>query len=197
MPHTYHHPPDEGMRGQPPPWQQEGPRLSALLEGWRTAKERSPGFVWLRALRPPPLPLGTAQKAIFRGHEESVRSVAYSPDGQRIATWSLDKTVRVWDAAKGTQVLCLRGHENLVMAGAYSPDGQRIASGSHDQTVRIWDATRPTRLHRRSTSRIGHLEDPLGRLGLSAARRARLGLAVCLQQPRYRPSAAMVAVSSG
>jgi WD40 repeat protein len=77
-----------------------------------------------------------------RGHTEAVNGVAYSPDGTRLASASSDRTVRVWDAVTGQEVLPpLRGHTAIVLAVAYSPDGKKLASASLDKTVRIWDAT--------------------------------------------------------
>jgi hypothetical protein len=69
-----------------------------------------------------------------------VETVSFSPDGGRIASGSIDKTVRVWDAASGRELACLRGHEDCVLSVSFSPDGRRIASGSNDKTVRVWDA---------------------------------------------------------
>jgi len=70
-----------------------------------------------------------------------VLSVCYSPEGQRIASGSSDKTVRVWGAGTGAVLLePLRGHTDWVRSVVFSPDGQLIASGSDDGTVRIWNA---------------------------------------------------------
>jgi WD40 repeat protein len=69
-----------------------------------------------------------------------VNAVTFSPDGSRIASASYDRTVKVWDARTGAEVLALRGHTNWVNAVSYSPDGARIATASLDRTVKIWDA---------------------------------------------------------
>jgi WD40 repeat protein len=68
-----------------------------------------------------------------------VDGVAFSPDGTRLATASLDKTVRIWDVIAGEQLQAFKGHSGFVTSVAFSPNGQRLASGSDDSTVRVWD----------------------------------------------------------
>ncbi len=122
------------------PWEATGPKLSALLDQWRERKGvATPGFLWVRSLRPPQHHLGTALRQRFRGQGDWVTSVAISPDGRRLASGSSDHTVWLWDLETGTQLLCLNGHSDAVTSVSFASDGLRLASGSRDKTVRLWE----------------------------------------------------------
>jgi WD40 repeat protein len=69
-----------------------------------------------------------------------VNAVAFSPDGKRLASASNDRTVKVWEAQTGQEVLTLKGHAGAVYSVAFSPDGKRLASASY-QRVNVWDAS--------------------------------------------------------
>jgi WD40 repeat protein len=78
---------------------------------------------------------------VLEGHKQSVKSVAFSPNGTRIVSGSDNNTLRLWDAKSGQPIgaplLC---HESWILSVAFSPDGTRIVSGSNDKTLQLWDA---------------------------------------------------------
>jgi WD40 repeat protein len=76
----------------------------------------------------------------MRSHVNSIFSVAFSPDGQTLASGSLDNTIILWDVATGQPVgEPLTGHTDSVYSVTFSPDGQTLASGSGDNTIFLWD----------------------------------------------------------
>ena len=76
----------------------------------------------------------------LEGHSAPVHWLAWSADGTRLASASLDGTIRLWDAESGQTLHTLSGHTDWVLSVAWSPDGTALVSAGTDGTVRLWDA---------------------------------------------------------
>ncbi|KAG0049189.1 hypothetical protein BGZ83_005992 [Gryganskiella cystojenkinii] len=83
----------------------------------------------------------------LQGHEDSVFSLAYSTESDKIVSGSFDKTVRLWDVKTGLTCHVFKGHSKKVNSVAYSPTRKQIASCSDDRTIKLWDACTGLILH--------------------------------------------------
>ncbi len=81
-----------------------------------------------------------AERGTLGGHQWSALGVAFSPNGDMIATCSDDKTAKVWDAGTYREMYTLRGHTAAVTDVAFSSEGDRIFTVSRDKTLRVWRA---------------------------------------------------------
>jgi WD40 repeat protein/Tfp pilus assembly protein PilF len=116
-------------------------------------------------------------------HPGAVTFAAFDPDGKRLVTACADRTVRVWDADKGTPVTPPLAHDAAPLA-AFSPDGRWLATAAGNH-FRLWDAATgepagPAMTHSRAAAAINYLAftTPEGRVvtaaGLPGDPRARL-----------------------
>jgi len=105
-------------------------RVRELLEQHRPKDAESDlrGFEWYYLYR-----LCHAELLTLKGTTNSVKVIAFSPDGKRLATANADETANVWDAESGKELLTLRGHSALLrvlpsapMASASPPPVQTL-----------------------------------------------------------------------
>jgi WD40 repeat protein len=77
-------------------------------------------------------------KVILDGADrQTIRSLAFSPDGKSLATSGDD--VRLWDTATGKQLSTLRGHDGMVIVVIFAASGRQLVTAGTDGTVRLWD----------------------------------------------------------
>jgi len=86
----------------------------------------------------------------FKAHEGQVASLAFSPDGKRLATASSDKTFKIWDFDKGTELAVLKGHTASGAAIGLSSDGHTMATAAGIANpmrpvteLKLWDGPKP------------------------------------------------------
>ncbi len=73
------------------------------------------------------------------GHTNSILAVAYSPDGQALASSSFDNSIRIWDVKSNHTTRTLSGAFGVVLSLAFSHDSRSLLAGGSDTAVRVWD----------------------------------------------------------
>lgn len=95
---------------------------------------------WVK--QPAPIPGLRSWTIETRGNRQHTISVAFSPDGQILASGDGANAIRLWDAATGHLDRILLAHDDTKFGGvlvAWSPDGRFLASVGTDHTLRLWD----------------------------------------------------------
>ena len=88
----------------------------------------------------------------FKGHKDSVTSVAVTPNKKFLITGSLDKTAKLWDLKRGKLKHSFKGHSGPIHTVAIAPKGKHLATGSEDGTIRIWDLFKGSQLQQLTES---------------------------------------------
>jgi WD40 repeat protein len=81
---------------------------------------------------------------VLTGHDASIASLCFSPDGRLLASASRDHNVILWDWQNRRQIHRL-GHDEEVRSACFSPDGQRLASASLGGSISLWSVKDGTR----------------------------------------------------
>jgi WD40 repeat protein len=79
------------------------------------------------------------QEPLTLKHGSAVFSVCWSPDGKRLASGGFDKTMKVWQADTGKELVA-RMHPQAVVSVCWSPDGRRLATAGYEGKIRVWSA---------------------------------------------------------
>ncbi|KAJ5520270.1 WD domain protein [Penicillium fimorum] len=89
----------------------------------------------------------TPELQTLEGHSGQIQSVAFSADGQLLASGSYDNSIKLWDPATGMCRYTLEGHSDNVKSVAFSADSRLLASGSYDHPIKLWDTATGTCQH--------------------------------------------------
>ena len=80
----------------------------------------------------------SGEETILTGHRGAVRGLSFSPDGNLLASGSLDGTIRLWEVATRECVATLPGHMEETSDVTFSPDGRTLASVNEQHSVKLW-----------------------------------------------------------
>ncbi|HEU5374516.1 MAG TPA: serine/threonine-protein kinase [Ktedonobacteraceae bacterium] len=117
-------------------WSPDGRQIASagedkLVHVWSMQREKTSFFTsWF---------FSTRSQFAYRGHFGRVNALAWSPNGQRIASVGSDKTLQVWDSVTGKKYFIHRNPSSTITCVAWSYDGRFLATGANDKLVQVWD----------------------------------------------------------
>nr|MBI3613812.1 caspase family protein [Nitrospirota bacterium] len=80
----------------------------------------------------------------IEAHEGVIESLAFSPDGQLLASGSSDTQVKLWDVSSGKEIRVLKGHAGTVKSAVFSSDGRFLATAGDDGAMKLWNVQKGT-----------------------------------------------------
>jgi WD40 repeat protein len=81
------------------------------------------------------------------GHTANIYGIAFSPDGNKIVSGSLDGTNHIWDTVSRATLATLKEHLRSIYSVCFSPDGKQIASAGYNNKINLWDIQSNKLLH--------------------------------------------------
>jgi WD40 repeat protein len=95
-----------------------------------------------------PTPVVAFQTAdqVLEGHTASIASVAFSPDGNLVASGSIDNTLRLWRVDQAQLLRTTEGHPFPILSLKFTPNGANLITGSMDGKIRIWQVSNGSQL---------------------------------------------------
>lgn len=91
------------------------------------------------------------------GYSGPVWSLAFSPDGQYVASGEADGLIILWDVNGQPQKQLHTDYEGMVVSLAFSPDGQTLAAGGDDGTIMVWGVTQGRFLSKLPANSLGRV----------------------------------------
>jgi WD40 repeat protein/serine/threonine protein kinase len=123
--------------------------LAAALRALRDCPEDLRGWEWHYLMR-----LCRVEPLVLKDKTE-VNSVAFSPDGENLASAGGDGTIKVWNSRTGDKIKILpNAHTDSVVSVTFHPDGKHLASAGADRQVKVWDWTTGQEVFRGSCDAI-------------------------------------------
>jgi WD40 repeat protein/serine/threonine protein kinase len=111
--------------------------VAAALRALQECPEDLRGWEWHYLMR-----LCKVEPLVLHDSTE-VYGVAFSPDGERVASAGKDGKVKIWNSRTGRIIQEFPAHETAACSVAFHPEGRHLASAGADGLVKVWDLAAP------------------------------------------------------